>query len=274
MIDDVLQEDRSTVDFCKKLVKMADNVAELMSGEKNYDMIAATSALQQQAAEIRQSQINWQSYKQSQMISQEDFACITTLDGERSNFIAQNGAQTVKTFLNLLSSVSKDSTIQYILVMIDDVLQEDRSRVDLFHEYTSKRKENLWSPFLNLLNRNDGFTINMASRILAKLACWSQGHERMSKSDLHFYLEFLKNQLQSNDDIQSVGRCLQMIVLEQLGGKQLVMQLLNHTDPNVRYEALLAVQKLMVHNWEYLGKQLEKENESKQGSTISGIRRD
>lgn len=27
------------------------------------------------------------------------------------------------------------------------------------------------------------------------------------------------------------------------------MQLLSHEDPNVRYEALVAVQKLMVHNW-------------------------
>merc|ERR1712059_182437 len=45
---------------------------------------------------------------------------------------------------------------------------------------------------------------------------------------------------------------------EQLGGKTMVMALLSHDDPNVRYEALLAVQKLMVHNWEYLGKQLEK----------------
>lgn len=37
------------------------------------------------------------------------------------------------------------------------------------------------------------------------------------------------------------------------------MQLLSHEDPNVRYEALLCVQKLMVQNWEYLGRQLEKE---------------
>lgn len=54
------------------------------------------------------------------------------------------------------------------------------------------------------------------------------------------------------------------------------MQLLGHDDPNVRYEALLAVQKLMVHNWEYLGKQLEKDHEmvpsDKDGSSkvISG----
>lgn len=37
------------------------------------------------------------------------------------------------------------------------------------------------------------------------------------------------------------------------------MQLLSHNDPNVRYEALLCVQKLMVHNWEYLGRQMQSE---------------
>ncbi len=62
-------------------------------------------------------------------------------------------------------------------------------------------------------------------------------------------------------------------VIEQLNGKQLVMQLLGHDDPNVRYEALLAVQKLMVHNWEYLGKQLEKDQapgEKEAGKPIQG----
>lgn len=45
------------------------------------------------------------------------------------------------------------------------------------------------------------------------------------------------------------------------------MQLLAHEDPNVRYEALLAVQKLMVQNSEYLRKQLEKEQTSDNSGT-------
>lgn len=48
-------------------------------------------------------------------------------------------------------------------------------------------------------------------------------------------------------------------VAENLGGKHLVMTLLTHEDPNVRYEALLCVQKLMVQHWEYLGRQLQKD---------------
>lgn len=55
-------------------------------------------------------------------------------------------------------------------------------------------------------------------------------------------------------------------VVEQLQGKTQVMKLLAHDDPNVRYHALLAVQKLMVHNWEYLGKQIEAPAEDKDGA--------
>ncbi|XP_041774941.1 V-type proton ATPase subunit H-like isoform X1 [Anopheles merus] len=93
----------------------------------------------------------------------------------------------------MLSHVSKDQTIQYILVLIDDLLQEDRTRVQIFHDYANKKKESVWAPFLNLLNRQDGFIVNMASRVVGKLACW--GQEQMPKSDLHFYLQWLKDQL-------------------------------------------------------------------------------
>lgn len=72
-------------------------------------------------------------------------------------------------------------------------MQEDRTRVDIFLDYGAKRKETVWGPFLSLLNRSDGFIIHMTSRIIAKLACW--GQDQIPKSDLNFYLQWLKDQL-------------------------------------------------------------------------------
>lgn len=37
--------------------------------------------------------------------------------------------------------------------------------------------------------------------------------------------------------------------IEMFGGKAIIMKLLSHKDQNVRYEALLALQKMMVYNW-------------------------
>lgn len=458
------------------------------------DVMAATSVLQQKANEIRNNSVNWQSYLQSQMIGDDDYRFITEFqnsDGtKRDKLLQDQRTQCAKTFLSLLEHISKDQTVQYILTIIDDMLQEDKNRVEIIREYSKKKRENVWSPFLNLLNRPDGFIQNMTSRIIAKLACWSR--DPMDGSDLTFYLTWLKDQLQTpgNEYVQTTARCLQMMlrdekyrlafagmggvsvlatvlsgrinfqiqyqlafclwvmtfshqlveqmnkhkvipilgdilndavkdkvtriilavfrnmiekpedasmikencvamvqakvlkqlsilqqhkfddedimadieflnekllasiqdlssfdeystevksgrlewspvhkserfwrenaprlieknyellkmlvhlletsrdtlvlavasydigefvrhyprgksIIEQLGGKQMVMQLLAHEDPNVRYEALLAVQKLMVHNWEYLGKQLEKEKNPSSESSSSGVK--
>lgn len=42
------------------------------------------------------------------------------------------------------------------------------------------------------------------------------------------------------------------IVLEQLEGKEVLMNCMNHKTAEVHTQALYAVQKLMIHNWEYL----------------------
>ncbi|KAK7867797.1 hypothetical protein R5R35_001210 [Gryllus longicercus] len=472
---------------------MATGLVQTVIPDDKIDMLAATSALQQEASEIRSQKVNWQSYLQSQMISQEDCTFIAAYENAdsagREALLKDNRSQCAKTFLNLLGHISKDQTIQHILVLIDDMFQEEPSRVEIFREHAARKKESVWTPFLNLLNRPDGFIQNMTSRIIAKIACWSK--EPMDRSDLHFYLTWLKDQLKqtNNEYMQSVARCLQMMlrvdeyrfafvavdgistiltilqsrlnfqiqyqlifclwvltfnpllaekmnkfnvipiladilsdsvkekvtriilavfrnliekpednqvakehciamvqckvlkqlsileqrkfddedivgdiefldeklqasvqdlssfdeyatevksgrlewspvhksakfwrenaaklneknyellrilihlletsndplvlsvasydigeyvrhyprgknVIEQLGGKQLVMQLLGHDDPNVRYEALLAVQKLMVHNWEYLGKQLEKESQTQSTSKSTSV---
>lgn len=184
--------------------------------DEKIDMLAATSVLQQQATEIRAQRVNWQSYLQSQMITQEDYNFITAFDNAdastREALLREKRSQCAKTFLNLLEHVSKDQTIQYVLVMIDDMLQEERCRVEIFREYSVRKREPVCGQFLNLLNGSDGFIVNMSARIIAKVACW--GSELMESSDLQFYLTWLKDQLKINNNeyMQSVARCLQMML--------------------------------------------------------------
>ena len=55
------------------------------------------------------------------------------------------------------------------------------------------KKEQLWPYFFNMFSNQDQFVVYQASRIIAKLACWSA--ERMPSSDLSYYLAWLKEQL-------------------------------------------------------------------------------
>lgn len=61
------------------------------------------------------------------MISQEDYNFILAFDtadsAGREKILSDSRAQCAKTLLNLLGHLSKDQTIQYILIMIDDMLQ-------------------------------------------------------------------------------------------------------------------------------------------------------
>ena len=150
------------------------------------------------------------------MISEEDYNFISNFDGadasSRMSLIQGNPHQLPKTFMNLLSQISKDATIQYLLTLLDDLLQEDKSRVEIFKTFYAKRVESVWMQLLTLLNRPVGFTMNMTARVIAKMACWSC--ELMQGSDLQFYLTWLKDQLRApnNEYIQSVARCLQMML--------------------------------------------------------------
>jgi V-type H+-transporting ATPase subunit H len=176
----------------------------------------ATSPLQQKANEVRANRVNWQSYLQSQMFSQEEYMIITKLDtapGARSvQLLTEKPDQCARTFLNLMANISKEQTVQYIVTMIDDILQEDKSRVEIFGLYARKNRDSVFTPFLSMLNRPDTFTINQTSRIIAKLACWSK--ELMETRDRQYYLNWLKEQLKisGNEYVQTVARCLQMML--------------------------------------------------------------
>ncbi|TNN78795.1 V-type proton ATPase subunit H [Liparis tanakae] len=180
------------------------------------DAAVPTNIIAAKAAEVRANQVNWQSYLQSQMISAEDCDFIKKFEvansEEKKVILTNEGHQCAKTFLSLMAHVSKEQTVQYILTLIDDTLQENHQRVSLFFDYAKKTKNTAWSYFLPMLNRQDLFTVHMAARIIAKLAAW--GRDLMEGSDLNYYFNWIKSQLssQSSQYVQCVAGCLQLML--------------------------------------------------------------
>uniref|UniRef100_A0A667YGT4 V-type proton ATPase subunit H n=1 Tax=Myripristis murdjan TaxID=586833 RepID=A0A667YGT4_9TELE len=196
------------------------------------DAAVPTNIIAAKAAEVRANQVNWQSYLQGQMISAEDCEFIKKFEVAHSEdkqaILSNEGHQCAKTFLNLMAHISKEQTVQYILTLIDDTLQENHQRVNIFFDYAKRTKNTAWSYFLPMLNRQDLFTVHMAARIIAKLAAW--GRDLMEGSDLNYYFNWIKTQLssqsfirggfrhfclcplQSSQYVQCVAGCLQLML--------------------------------------------------------------
>lgn len=177
-----------------------------------------TSPLQMKAMEVRSNRVNWQSYKQGQMITLEEYGVITRLDFNSSDaesralYLKNNADLAAKTFYKLIQHIAKDQTLQYLLVTIDDLIVEDHTRVDIFKKYALSIKESPWTGFFALLTRSDGFIVNQTSAIITKMACW--GQDGMDEKNLHFYVTWLRDQLRvpNNEYMQSVCRCLQVLL--------------------------------------------------------------
>ena len=235
--------------------------------------MAATSLLHQRAHEIRISDIKWKSYCNGLIINENEYQFLTRFEklssAERPEFFSnqQNRLDSAMHFINLLERISTEQIVQYILVLIDEILMEDKHRVDIFKEFSHKRKESVWTPFFKLLNKDDQFSQNMTARIIAKIACWSE--ELMEGSDLNYFLCWLRDNLnlKDNDYLQNIARCLQMMLrVEEYrstfvaieGVKHIVAVLSNKTNFQIQYQLIFClwiitfnvnlIEKLMKYN--------------------------
>ena len=133
------------------------------------------------------------------MIDKEDFEFIVRFDSnnpaERERILNSPAEkiECIRTLMTIMSKVSKESTLQYTVTLIDDLLQENKSRVELFHLYSRKYKESVYGSFIQKLYLQDAFLVNQVSRIITKLACWST--DLMPDKELKDYFLWLKEQI-------------------------------------------------------------------------------
>lgn len=175
----------------------------------------ATTEFQARTIELRGQRPQWVTYYQSQMIDKEDYDFVVRFDcnnaAERERILSGNEKlECIRTLMTIMNKVSKESTLQYTATLIDDLLQENKNRVDLFHLYSKKYKENVYSSLIQRLFLQDPFLVNQISRIITKLACWSS--ELMPDKELRDYLLWMKEQVEEKNLYKdTLCRCLQML---------------------------------------------------------------
>ncbi|XP_028405002.1 V-type proton ATPase subunit H-like [Dendronephthya gigantea] len=155
----------------------------------------------------------------------------------------------------LVNKTWVDEDIQEDVEYVHEQLTDSVQDLSTFDEYAAEVRSGRleWSP----VHKSEKF--------------WRENSQRLNEKNYEL-LKILKRLLDTSQDplilsvsAHDIGEYVRHYprgksILETLGCKELVMRRMAHQDPNVRYEALLAVQKLMVHNWEYLGRQLNHSN--------------
>jgi V-type H+-transporting ATPase subunit H len=74
----------------------------------------------------------------------------------QASLLDESGPAYVEAFLTVLRNVTKEETVQYILALLLQMLQDSPSRAHLFHQLPASTDP--YAIFLRLLQRSDWFT--------------------------------------------------------------------------------------------------------------------
>ncbi|KAG2182831.1 hypothetical protein INT44_005812 [Umbelopsis vinacea] len=164
-----------------------------------------------------------------------------------SNLAAMLVAKLLPFTENLSTRKWSDNDIVEDIDYLKAELEENFHSLSTFEEYSSEvetgkltwspphKSEVFWKENAQRLNEQDYRLL----RILARLLSTSQSPLVLSVAahDIGQYVKY------SNKDAKKI--------VQEIGAKQRIMELMTHEDQDVRYQALSAVQKYMTNAWEF-----------------------
>eukprot|EP00245_Coleochaete_scutata_P005888 TRINITY_DN19861_c0_g1_i1.p1 TRINITY_DN19861_c0_g1~~TRINITY_DN19861_c0_g1_i1.p1 ORF type:complete len:455 (-),score=94.09 TRINITY_DN19861_c0_g1_i1:822-2186(-) len=119
--------------------------------------------------QVLKRDIRWDIYMTAKLITGTGLQLLRRYDHKskevQAGLLNEDGAAYVKTFLMVIKNLGKEETIEYTLALIDDMLAVDPSRAKLFHD-KSLAGEDIYGPFLRLLQKKNWFILEKTSKIL------------------------------------------------------------------------------------------------------------
>uniref|UniRef100_S4RQK3 Uncharacterized protein n=1 Tax=Petromyzon marinus TaxID=7757 RepID=S4RQK3_PETMA len=109
-------------------------------------------------------------FRRSQLISADDFEFIqrfTAAGTEQRRRIAEiEGTQCAQTLLHLVTRIVKESVVHFVLVLIEDLLQENGEHAQIFSVFTRRNHRSQWVLFMPMLNRQEILTMHLVCHII------------------------------------------------------------------------------------------------------------
>lgn len=131
---------------------------------------------------LRTKEIPWDIYMTARLISDHDLQLLRRYDKrdpeQRARLLADAGPLYAAALLSVLKNVTKDETVQYVLALLDDMLEADSSSAKFFHHLEPTVSDDgtadlpppdPYTILLRLLQRNDWFTDEKAALVLAAI---------------------------------------------------------------------------------------------------------
>ncbi|GLI70069.1 hypothetical protein VaNZ11_014841 [Volvox africanus] len=209
-------------------------------------------------AEILSRDIQWDTYATARLITDKDLQLIRRYDKRsaelKSSMLDESGPAYVEAFMTVLKNVTKPETVQYVLALLIQMLQENPSRARLFHQQSDQHLSAQPDPYTvleRLLQRQDDWwsqdkackllTIAIESRPrksagVANGASTSDGVAYAAAVDpaethISLFLDWLVSQLSNRANLQKnpptvINTCISCLaaLLKERGIRQLFLR--------------------------------------------------
>lgn len=158
-------------------------------------------------------------------LSSEELEMIKKYDSSREQlagntqaaFMNENGAKFAKIFLILLARLQRDEYVQYVLTLLDEMLNDDRDKALLFYKLEGEHEEGIpelpFGPLYGLLRRKkeDWYISKKASTICTTFLI---EFPAVSKGNMVFFFDWLAQRLR--EDTSIADRIIAITCLQSL----------------------------------------------------------
>ncbi|PNH07217.1 V-type proton ATPase subunit H [Tetrabaena socialis] len=127
-----------------------------------YSYLADSVDSSQTWADIVGRDVQWETYSTARLITDKDLQLIRRYDKRspelKSSMLDESGPAYVEAFMTVLKNVTKPETVQYVLALLIQMLQENPSRARLFHQQSDQHLASQPDPYTvleRLLQRQD-----------------------------------------------------------------------------------------------------------------------